>query len=169
MPGSPVVRAELAELGRMLAFDPILSGNRDIACMTCHHPAYGLGDARSLAIGTGATGIGPDRRHPDGVFIPRNAPPLFNLAVFDHLFLDGRVEVDRAGRLQTPAGRQVTPEMERVLEFGPVSALPLFPVVNRLEMRGKPGENELAGVADGDFGGVWDLLMRRLGGIPEYR
>jgi cytochrome c peroxidase len=30
----PPVRAELVELGRVLAFDRLLSGNRDISCMT---------------------------------------------------------------------------------------------------------------------------------------
>ncbi|MDQ3427974.1 MAG: hypothetical protein M3477_09115, partial [Gemmatimonadota bacterium] len=35
------VRRELVQLGRALAFDKILSGNRDISCMTCHLPAFG--------------------------------------------------------------------------------------------------------------------------------
>src|ERR687890_485786 len=30
------VRSELSLLGRALAFDKELSGNRDISCMTCH-------------------------------------------------------------------------------------------------------------------------------------
>lgn len=169
MPVPRRVRPELAELGRMLAFDPILSGNRDISCMTCHDPGLALGDGRSLSIGAGATGLGRERVHPDGVFIPRNAPPLFNLSVLDHLFFDGRVEVDERGRLHTPAGAQITRDMTRTLSFGAVSALPLFPVENRLEMRGQPGENELADIPDGDFRGVWSALMRRLGAIPEYR
>ncbi len=164
----PRIRPELSELGRMLAFDKILSGNRDISCMTCHLPSLGLGDARSLAIGQGATGLGPDRAHPEGTFIARNAPPLFNLFLLDHLFLDGRVEMER-GRLRTPASDDLTRDMERVLAFGPASALALFPVVDRLEMRGAQGTNELADIPDGDFRSVWASLMRRLGGIPEYR
>ena len=48
----------LVELGRALAFDKELSGNRDIACMTCHLPGLGTGDARSLSIGQGGTGLG---------------------------------------------------------------------------------------------------------------
>ncbi|MDH4348779.1 MAG: cytochrome-c peroxidase, partial [Gemmatimonadota bacterium] len=70
----PPVRPTLVRLGRMLAFDKILSGNRDIACMTCHLPALGTGDGRMLSIGQGATGLGPERVHPQGAFIPRNAP-----------------------------------------------------------------------------------------------
>lgn len=32
------------ELGRVLFFDPILSGNRNISCGTCHDPARGSSD-----------------------------------------------------------------------------------------------------------------------------
>ncbi len=60
----PPVRATLVRLGRALAFDKVLSGNRDISCMTCHLPRFATGDARSLSIGQGATGLGPDRVHP---------------------------------------------------------------------------------------------------------
>ena len=73
------VRAPLVKLGQALLFDPVLSGNRDIACATCHLPAFATGDGRSLSVGQGASGLGPSRVHPQGVFIARNAPPLFNL------------------------------------------------------------------------------------------
>ncbi|MEO8881436.1 MAG: cytochrome-c peroxidase, partial [Gemmatimonadaceae bacterium] len=162
------VRPELVELGRALAFDKILSGNRDIACMTCHLPQFATGDDRSLSIGQGAHGAGPDRVHPQGLFIPRNAPPAFNLAAMQHLFWDGRVEAGLHGRLSTPAGDQLTPRMRRVLEFGPVSALGMFPVGNRDEMRAYTG-NELATISDTDNTAIWEGLMHRLGQIPEYR
>jgi cytochrome c peroxidase len=168
MPPKPYVRPALAELGRMLAFDKILSGNRDISCMTCHLPAFATGDARHLSIGQGATGVGPARVHPQGIFIPRNAPPAFNLAAMQHLFLDGRVEVGPHGQIITPAGDQVTRRMQRVFEFGPVSAIGLFPVGNRDEMRAYTG-NELAAIDDANNPAIWDALMRRLGQIPEYR
>ena len=57
----PVVRPALSKLGQALAFDKILSGNRDISCMTCHLPSLGTGDFRSLSIGQGATGLGATR------------------------------------------------------------------------------------------------------------
>jgi cytochrome c peroxidase len=60
--------------------------------------------------------------------------------------------------------------MRRVLEFGPASVLAMFPVTNRIEMRGQASSgNELAALADDDFTGMWSGLMRRLGTIPEYR
>ncbi|HEU4632072.1 MAG TPA: cytochrome c peroxidase [Gemmatimonadaceae bacterium] len=162
------VRRPLVRLGQALAFDPILSGNRNIACTTCHLPAFATGDARSLSIGEGGAGFGPERTHPAGVLIPRNAPPLFNLGERRRLFWDGRVEEDAAGIVHTPAGEQVTPEMQRVFEFGAVSALAMFPVTSRTEMRGTSG-NELAAIPDDDATAIWAGLMRRLGAIPEYR
>jgi cytochrome c peroxidase len=41
------------ELGRLLFWDPILSGDRDVACGTCHHPATGYADDHALSFGTG--------------------------------------------------------------------------------------------------------------------
>jgi len=164
------VRPQLVLLGQALVFDPILSGNRNIACATCHLPGFATGDGRALSIGEGGTDFGPARTHPQGVFIPRNAPPLFNLAALKHLFWDGRVQVDAAGQLQTPAGAQLTSDMSRVFEFGPVSALGMFPVTNRAEMRGQVASgNELAAVRDDDLPSIWRALMGRLGRIPEYR
>jgi cytochrome c peroxidase len=168
LPRAPRIPPSLARLGRALAFDKILSGNRDISCMTCHLPAYALGDARSLAIGQGGVGLGPSRTHPTGAFIPRNAPSLFNLTALQSLFWDGRVEQDLHGHLHTPVGNAITPAMERVLQYGPASALGLFPVLSRSEMRGDDG-NELAAVPDSDPQTVWQGLMDRLGRIPAYR
>jgi cytochrome c peroxidase len=162
------VRAPLVRLGEALAFDKELSGNRDISCMTCHLPQEGTGDGRSLAIGQGATGLGADRVHPTGAFIPRNAPPLFNLFAMRHLFWDGRVNRDESSLFHTPAGAAVTPDMIQVFEFGSLSALGLFPVVSREEMRADAG-NELALISDDHPEQVWQALMVRLGRIPEYR
>lgn len=168
MPPPPYVRRSLVELGRALAFDPVLSGNRDIACMTCHIPALATGDGRHLAIGQGGTGLGPARLHPEGRFIARNAPPLFNLHVLDAFFWDGRVFVDARGSIHTPAGAQLSANMRRVFEFGALSAVGLFPVLSREEMRGFSG-NELAAIPDDQYQRIWRALMHRLGEIAEYR
>ena len=162
------VRRELVELGRALAFDKELSGNRDISCMTCHLPGFATGDERSLSIGQGASGLGPDRVHPTGAFIPRNAPSAFNLFALETLFWDGRVSRDAAGTFHTPAGAKVTSAMTQVFEFVATSALPLFPVLSRSEMRGDGG-NELAAIADDQEPLIWAALMTRLGRIKEYR
>ncbi len=168
VPDNPRVRPALVRLGQALAFDPILGGNRNVACTTCHLPSFALGDARPLSIGEGGVGFGPARTHPQGTLIARNAPAFFNLATMRHLFWDGRVELTAPGHVNTPAGSQVTPEMQRSFEFGAVSAIGMFPVTSRAEMRGLSG-NELADIPDDDNPAIWRGLMKRLGEIPEYR
>ena len=163
----PTVRAELVELGQALAFDKVLSGNRNISCMTCHLPKFGTGDSRALSLGEGATGFDKNRVHSGGVFIPRNAPALFNLHAMDALFWDGRV-AEVGGTVVTPAGSAVTSQMQATFEFGAISALGMFPVTSRIEMRGAAGTNELAAFSDSDFAGIWGGIMVRLGNIPEY-
>lgn len=162
------VRPALVHLGQALAFDKILSGNHDVACTSCHLPAFSTSDGRNLSIGAGGTGLGPSRTHPDGALIPRNSPPMFNLASLRHMFWDGRVEVDDNGHFNTPAGAQLTPDMTSVFEFGALSAQPMFPVLSRAEMRGASG-NELTDIPDDSARLIWAALMKRLGAIPEYR
>jgi cytochrome c peroxidase len=50
---------------RLLFWDPVLSGNRDVACATCHHPDFAYSDGRDLSLGTNAVGLGPARRSAD--------------------------------------------------------------------------------------------------------
>lgn len=163
---APAVSDEMFELGRALSFDKILSGNRNISCLSCHHPILGSDDDRHLPLGEGGSGLGPGRV--GGPIIPRNAPALFNLHAFDTMFWDSRVEPDGNGGFITPAGAQLTPAMTATLSFGLTAAQALFPVTSREEMRGHAGDNELANIADNDFQGIWSGLMGRLGAIPQY-
>lgn len=165
-PPAPPVSAEMFDLGRALAFDKILSGNQNISCMTCHHPDLSTDDDRSLPAGEGGVGLGADRV--GGAIIPRNAPALFNLHTFGTMFWDSRVEPAGDGTIATPAGSQVTPDMQGALTFGLPAAQAMFPVTSREEMRGEGESNEIAEVADSDFQGIWAALMVRLGEIPEY-
>ncbi len=163
---APPVSSEMFALGQALAFDKILSGNGNISCLTCHHPLLGSDDDRALSAGEGGTGLGTDRS--GGPVIPRNAPPLFNLHTYETMFWDSRVEFAPDGSLVTPAGAQLTPQMEAVFDHGLVSAQAMFPVTSREEMRGHEGDNEVADISDSDFTGIWNALMARLGAIPQY-
>ncbi len=168
---TPAQPPALVDLGQALMFDKVLSGNRDIACATCHNPASHAGDGLALSIGTGGSGLGPSRTlGPGRQFIPRNAPTLVNtgLGAF-YLFWDGRVS-GSSFAFQTPAGAALPPGLPNIL-----AAQAMFPVVNREEMRGAPGDrdrfgnpNELAALGDSDFVAVWQAVMRRLLAIPEY-
>ena len=168
----PAQNSDRVELGRMLFYDRILSGNRDISCATCHHDFFGLGDGLSLSLGVGGTGLGPDReRGPGREFVPRNAPEVFNrgLPEWRTQFWDSRVE-KIGGTFISPAGSALPdPDgFEHVLEIQA-----MFPVTSRDEMRGADGDldvfgdvNELALIDDTDLPGMWNALMDRLLG-PE--
>ncbi len=70
-------------LGKLLFFDPILSGNKDVACATCHHPALGFGDGRDISIGVNGQGLGTERHFlsPNNIpFSKRNCITVINTA-----------------------------------------------------------------------------------------
>src|SRR5262245_13933053 len=81
---------ERVQLGRLLFFDPILSGANDVSCATCHHPDLGFTDSRGLSMGKGGHGLGPERT--GGSVVRRGAPTLWNAAYNHKQFWDGRAE-----------------------------------------------------------------------------
>lgn len=148
-------RQERIALGRLLFFDPILSGERDVSCGTCHHPAFAFADLRQFGAGTSGSGLGPDRIVSHSSYTgkvvdlePRNTPTIFNTAFnagadgrASHMgvqFLDGRVE-----GLEVQATK---------------------PITSRVEMRGDayPGTDAEAAAA------TLDSVLARLQAIPEY-
>ena len=167
---------EQVKLGQLLFYDPVLSGNKNTACSTCHHPRFGTSDGVSLAIGEGGIDLGPDRRvDPDNLpeqRIGRNAPALFNLgaAEFTSLFHDGRLEVDtsRSSGIRTPLDEEMVQGFDSIL-----SAQAMFPVLSGDEMSGHYSENDVSKAVRLGFlaheGGAWDIIAARVAGIPEYR
>ncbi|MGC1495721.1 MAG: cytochrome c peroxidase [Sulfitobacter sp.] len=164
-----------AKLGQLLFYDPILSGNKQTACATCHHPALGTSDGVSLSFGDGGIGMGPTRTaDPENMpeeRIPRNSPVLFNLGAqeFSVLFHDGRLEADpsQPAGIRTPMGGDMLAGFTSIL-----SAQTMFPVLSRDEMAGSFDENDVGrlvrqGIITGE-GGAWDVLSRRVAQIPEY-
>jgi len=165
-----------ARLGQLLFYDPILSGNRNISCATCHHPRFGTSDGLSLGMGEGGIGLGPDRvvdadNLPEER-IPRNAPGLWNLGAFEFttLFHDGRIEADdtKPGGIRTPLGGDMAVGFSGVL-----SAQTMFPVLSQDEMAGHYSENDISkavrqGLITG-AGGAWDIITQRVAGIPDYK
>ena len=85
--GRPLDR-DLADLGRLVYFDPIQGLHSDNSCAGCHSPAFGFGDSQSMAIGVDNNLIvGPDRAGPRN---QRRAPQVINSAFFPKLMLNGR-------------------------------------------------------------------------------
>ena len=169
------VRLEEAQLGQLLFYDPLLSGNKEVACATCHHPAFGTGDGLSLSLGDGGSGLGLNRvvdsQNLPEQRVPRNAQPLFNLGAkqMTVLFHDGRVEVDAS----RPSGLRTPLEEEMVGGFASIiSAQTMFPVLSGDEMAGHYSENEISqavrrGTLTGK-GGAWDLIAQRVAAVPDY-
>ncbi len=167
---------QLEELGRLLFFDKILSGNQNISCATCHHSLTGTTDFLSLPVGEGGLGLGPARDTGAGPElvperVPRNAPAVFNLGALevDTMFHDGRIQKDpsQPSGFLNPAGDDLPDGFVHVLE---VQAM--FPVTSGTEMAGQAGENPIGDAADaGNLagpGGVWEQLAERLRAVPEY-
>ena len=164
----------MVDLGRSLFFDKILSGNRDVACATCHDPSAHATDGRSLPVGTGGVGDGLARTvGADRDFVPRNAPTLLNQGLgFFYLFWDGRVnEEGGPGRFNTPTKVAMPAGLSGLL-----AAQAMLPVLNRAEMRGNVGDrdgsgnpNELAAIADVSPVEIWAAAMKRVLAIQEYQ
>ena len=172
---APLNMAEV-RLGQLLFYDPILSGNRNISCASCHHPRFGTSDGLSLGLGEGATGLGADRRvgaeNTPEQRIPRNSPALFNLGAntFTRLFHDGRIEADPA----RPSGLRTPMDEDMVTGFASVlSAQTMFPVLSPDEMAGHYNENEVAKAVRSGFitgpNGAWSRISARVAAIPEYQ
>lgn len=77
VPADNPMSAAKIELGRLLFFDPRLSGNASTSCASCHLPALGWGEKSALS-----------RGYP-GTVHWRNAQTLWNAAHYSRLFWDG--------------------------------------------------------------------------------
>ena len=181
----PDINDPKAQLGMKLFFTKGLSGDRDTACASCHHPALAGDDGLSLSIGVGADDtslVGPGRTHPSGgPTIPRNAPTTFNSGLWDSvMYLDGRVEsLDKFANqngdpVDTGLGI-VTPDSDTDdngnLLADPAagdnlpSALSRFPVTVAEVMRGFD-INEFAALGTNDE--IRTAIEARLAGDPEW-
>lgn len=154
----PVAPADAAqvELGRTLFWDPILSGEKDVACATCHHPDFAWADGRALSLGPAATGLGPARTAASDGRIPvvkRNAQSIVN-TVYNAVSRRRR----RRGQGATRAVDQVSAPMFWDNRVTSLEAQALEPIKAFEEMRGSAYSEEAA----------VDSVLARLGGIPEY-
>lgn len=146
------------ELGRRLFMDPILSGNKNVSCLTCHNPMTGTSDGRALSFTEDGKRV-----------LRRNANSLYNIGdpANKFMFWDGRVHYNPTKKVFTTPEPAFNGENAKALEITSVmqsalSAQSIFPIVNMDEMRGQPGDNEIAN-AKTDLE-AWDLVVRRLTG-----
>lgn len=161
---APEAAGPVFELGKALFFTKSLSMNGDTACVSCHHPMLGGGDALSLPVGVDALVpelLGPGRTHDgdrskdrfaDGApNVPRNSPTIFNLQFYNRsIFWDGRIKVleeehvshGEGQKLQTPDSIFDAPDPLAGNNLSAAQAR--FPVTSNNEMFGHgPGHLEI--------------------------
>lgn len=140
--------AEKIALGRLLFWDPILSGNKDVACASCHHPRFGYAENRDLSIGVNGVGLGAQRRFaaPNAIpFVKRNSQTILNA---------GFNGIDNTGRYAAEAAPMFWDMRATSLE-----AQALEPIKAFEEMRGNAYPEDRA----------VETAVARLDAIPEYR
>ncbi len=155
-------------LGRLLFFDPILGGEQDVACGTCHHPDFDFTDARQHGAGVSGVGLGPSRHLGLSAFsgdpintAGRNTPTILNTA------LVVATATDQDGNPTTTSplfwdGRANSLEEQA-----------LMPISSRVEMRGDafPGIEQNDGYLPGTdeaAESTLDSILLRLRALPEY-
>lgn len=136
---------EAVALGRALFWDPILSGERNIACGTCHHPALGYSDGLAVSVGVGGHGIGPARaENLDAPRTPRNAMTILATA-FNGLTFEGGVPAEEAPMFWDHRVLSLEQQI-----FGPMK--------NQAEMRGTAIPEDM----------IVDEVVARVAAIPAY-
>ena len=133
---------EKENLGRLLYWDPILSGTNDVACVSCHHPDLGYADGLDFSKGVGGTGLGPNRF--GGLQTRRNAPTVINTA------FNG---IDNEGMFSPESAPMFWDNRAKSLE-----GQALLPMLSKEEMRGEAITEHA----------IIDTIIQRLNAIPEY-
>ena len=139
---------ERIALGKLLFWDPLLSGNKDVACSTCHHPRFGYAENRDLSIGVNGVGLGANRRFisPNSIpFVKRNSQTILNAA------FNG---IDQSGQYNPATAPMFWDSRVESLE-----TQALEPIKSFEEMRGNTYPQDRA----------VEIVVARLSAIPEYR
>ena len=147
-PKNNATTPEKVALGKLLFFDPVLSGNKDVACATCHHPDNGYAEFRDISIGVNGRGLGSRRifNSPNDIpFGRRNAHTILNTA-FNGINTDDQYDPETAPMFWDVRAQSL--EIQA-----------LEPIKNFDEMRGHVHTEEA----------VLDMVVERLKAIPAYR
>jgi cytochrome c peroxidase len=133
-------------LGKLLFYDPILSGDKTVACVTCHHPDFGYTDGLDLSIGVNGKGLGPKRQFVSTAFsfTKRKCMTVINSA-FIGADINGKFDSTKAPMFWDSRVNSLEEQA-------------LLPIVSDVEMRGNTYSEEAA----------LDSVVNRLKNIPEY-
>lgn len=139
---------EKIALGRLLFYDPVLSGGKDVSCATCHHPDFGYAENLDLSIGVNGKGLGEHRKFNARNNIPftkRNSQSLLNIA-FNGIGPDGHYTPEDAPMFWDLRAKGLEDQAT-------------FPVKALEEMRGHGFAEE----------NIADEVVKRVAAIAEYK
>jgi cytochrome c peroxidase len=134
----------LANIGRLLWFDPIQGLNDDNACAGCHSPTNGFGDTQPIAIGIDNNGIvGKDRTGPRN---QRRSPMVINNVFYPTLMWNSRFHARSGDPFDNREGFVFPSPEGRSLSHLPhlLTAQAFIPPTERVEAAGFhfPGDND---------------------------
>ena len=155
------VNQRLADVGRMLWFDPITGLNNDNTCGGCHSPTNGFGDTQPIAIGIDNNLIvGPGRQGPRN---QRRTPMAINTAFYPTLMWNSRFRSLSGDPFSSSGGFQFPEPEGHTLSYLPhlLVAQAFIPPTERVEAAGFtfPGGN----------GDIRTEVLRLLNSTPAYR
>jgi cytochrome c peroxidase len=164
----PARNKPLFDLGHELFETKLISGNNNISCRDCHHPAAMTMDGLPLGLGEGAEGINTAttrRIQKHGRILGRNTPALFNLNGITSMFWDARVSYNESTKaFSTPV--PLKPDVAAVMTSA-LAAQAIFPMVDHQEMRGQTGSNAVADAHD-EYE-AWDVIVNKVLADPEFK
>ena len=155
------VDQQVAEVGRMLWFDPIGGLNDDNTCGGCHSPTNGFGDTQSIAIGIDNNGIvGPGRTGPRN---QRRSPMVINTAFYPTLMWNSRFRARSGDPFDNRAGLLFPAPEGLTLSYQPhlLTAQAFIPPTERVEVAGF--------VIRGNNDDIRNEVLRRLNANRNYR
>ncbi|HJU75813.1 MAG TPA: cytochrome-c peroxidase, partial [Gemmatimonadaceae bacterium] len=135
---------QLANVGRLLWFDPIQGLNDDNTCGGCHSPTHGFGDTQPIAIGIENNRIvGPGRTGPRN---QRRSPMVINAVFYPTLMWNSRFHARSGDPFDNSAGFVFPAPEGLTLSYLPhlLTAQAFIPPTERVEAAGFhfPGTND---------------------------
>lgn len=136
------------ELGRLLFYDPILSGSKDVSCATCHQPEFNYAEFLETSIGVNGVGSGSKRHFlsPNNIpFVRRNSQSILNTA-FNGIRNGETYQPESAPMFWDNRAKSLEEQA-------------LIPIVTLEEMRGRSLAEE----------SILDEIIERIKNIQEYQ
>ncbi|OZG70871.1 methylamine utilization protein MauG [Hahella sp. CCB-MM4] len=128
-----LIDPQLIPIGEIIFNSPVLSGDKDTSCSTCHIDRLALTDGLPVSVGVGGQGESVDRVYSDGIVVPRNSFTLFGRAHKDYkIFFWNGVIQETNGRIISPVG-----EGYQLGYKSPLAVAATMPILARDEFLGR--------------------------------